>query len=1114
MNDNWVGWNQAFEEELNLVRGEKPAATASTEAGKPDSGGDERKNNLVGLAFSGGGIRSATFNLGVLEGLKDLDLLEKINYLSTVSGGGYIGAWFSANCKRHPGFEDPSSIWAESIKHLRRYSNYLAPQVGFFSADTWSMLMVWLRNALLMQVTVILAIACALIVPRILFPVFDRWQNAGDGRWLTILLLIVGVVGIAGNQLRVSRTTGAEGVAGKTRGFWILQSSKWPIGLALGGACLALAAAIGLNWDFAPFTYGLVRYWIAAPIAILLVLGGFLLLPVAAKLSKASDINYNQGWVQMAVVGPMMISGLLVAAVMWGYVQKDEALSKLDTYGALFKTAVTYWPFPLTVVFTSLLLLAYSSVRTVKTPFGALAVVLAPIASILVLHSLMCAIVLLFQYWASNGPEGIWSAFVWGPPAVVYAFSLAIVTLIGILGRQSTEGSREWWSRLGAWLGIYGAAWLVICVASVYGPYFVQMVFDWKYSLGTGWIGTTIAGLLAGNSDSTGGKGSTSKSTWAQVQEVVAKVAPFVFIAGLLVGVAALIHQIVSLNSDDIKEGTTYWYQMQDAGLGVIWSLMAVCAGLLLLFAARVDINEFSLNAFYRSRLVRCYMGATRLPAERNPQNFTNFDDADDILLAELPKNPPTQAAPEMAKTLRGPFHIINCALNLGGSSDLTVHTRHSASFTLTPLRCGSAYLSRATVDEPDEELGFGVTDVYGRAEGQPSLGQAISVSGAAASPNMGYHTSPVVAFLLTVFNVRLGWWFPKPVRKGTTSPTPWFSLRYLVMELFGLANDRSKFLAISDGGHFENLAAYELIRRGCKVIIIGDAECDPDFKFEGLGTLIRMCEVDFNAKIEIDVDSIGLEASDWSRTRCAVGTIKYGDSAITGSPKEGILIYLKASMTGHENTSILQYKSAHPTFPHESTGNQFYGEDQFESYRLLGKEVATTAFHPALFDLAAPKPEQPPTPSSPPNPLVKIAERMANIWSPILSQVPQFTQNTTKLMELWADLGKTDDLEFLDKQLAGHWPLESTPEYRQGFYVASRMLQLMENVYLELRLEETWNHADNKGWKELFIIWAESEIVKNAWNVTSETYGLRFRYFCERNLRLPAPKQARKAGA
>ena len=148
-------------------------------------------------------------------------------------------------------------------------------------------------------------------------------------------------------------------------------------------------------------------------------------------------------------------------------------------------------------------------------------------------------------------------------------------------------------------------------------------------------------------------------------------------------------------------------------------------------------------------------------------------------------------------------------------------------------------------------------TNAYGGTRGDPTLGQAISVSGAAASPNMGYHTSPVMAFLLTLFNVRLGWWFPNPGRRRHRHPSPRFSLRYLVAELFGGANDKSKFVMVSDGGHFENLAAYELVRRRCRVIIISDGECDPTLAFEGLGTLIRMCEVDFGYQITIDVNAI-----------------------------------------------------------------------------------------------------------------------------------------------------------------------------------------------------------------------------------------------------------------
>jgi len=175
-----------------------------------------------------------------------------------------------------------------------------------------------------------------------------------------------------------------------------------------------------------------------------------------------------------------------------------------------------------------------------------------------------------------------------------------------------------------------------------------------------------------------------------------------------------------------------------------------------------------------------------------------------------------------------------------------------------------------------------------------------MTISGAAASPNMGYHTSPVTAFLLTLFNVRLGWWFPNPsnyrqewdeqskeehggkkerVRWGLTQIFQHFSLGYLVAELFGTASDKSSFVNISDGGHFENLAAYELIRRQCKVVVISDAECDENYTFEGLGTLIRVCEVDFGCCIDIKVQELRPSADlGWSAKRWAAGSITYKD--------------------------------------------------------------------------------------------------------------------------------------------------------------------------------------------------------------------------------------------
>jgi hypothetical protein len=918
-------WSQAFADELTEVRKRRPGATGT-------------EDHLVGLAFSGGGIRSATFGLGVLESLRRCGLLTKVDFLSTVSGGGFIGAWLSANCKRHPGWLEPTADWTASIGHLRRHSNYLSPKVGFFSADTWSMATIWLRNTVLIQLTVILAFACVLLLPRPLFEGFQHWPVVGYWRWATILLFVLGAVGIAGNQMRLT-------AAGTVP---LLSAKKWRLGLAFGAVCVAAAWLYGEWIDFDPFRGGEVSYRAAAPIAALLVLAGFSLQPVAVRLIASvwpgddppQQINYTQNWVQAVVVIPMMAAGFLVAAILWGEstgVASGGELAAFDSYGQFFLNAWRYWPFPLSVVFASVWLLTFCAIHDRRDWRGLFAAFGAPFVAVPVLHALLCAVMLLLHGWAATPAEGAWRAFVWGPPLVALAFVSTMVVLIGIMGRQSTEGVREWWSRLGAWLGIYATAWMVVAVSAVYGPRWVQMAIDshpWtSLTAGGGWLGTVVAGLFAGKSESTGT--AETKSTLTKVKEVVAAVAPFLFIAGLLVGVAYTLHQVILINSgQDWASVGAVDHLRHSPFLRVSLAVWSACLAALLLMAARVDINEFSLNAFYRNRLVRCYLGATRFaPGERNPQNFTGFDDDDDIPLADLlePQAPPT-----------GPLHIVNCALNLGGSSDLALHTRHSAAFTLNPLHCGSAYKSRDQSGET-AQLGYIPTRVYGGRVGTPSLGQAISVSGAAASPNMGYHTSPVVAFMLTLFNVRLGWWFPNPGRTATGFPSPHFSLRYLFAELFGGAADQSRFVMISDGGHFENLAAYELVRRRCRVIIIADGECDPKLTFAGLGTLIRMCEVDFGTRITIDVSAIRTAGeSPWSTRRWAVGRIEYGATA-----PDGILIYLKASMTGHEDTAVLQYKSTHPTFPHESTGDQFYGEDQFESYRRLGREVALGAFGP-----------------------------------------------------------------------------------------------------------------------------------------------------------------------
>jgi hypothetical protein len=503
------------------------------------------------------------------------------------------------------------------------------------------------------------------------------------------------------------------------------------------------------------------------------------------------------------------------------------------------------------------------------------------------------------------------------------------------------------------------------------------------------------------------------------------------------------------------------------AALAGTLAVLVICG---VLFSWRFNINIFGLNQFYRNRLVRCYLGATRWkPGLRHPEVFTGFDDEDDLELTQLRFDPPLDGA-----HFRGPFPVVNCSLNLGGSADLTVHTRQSASFALTPLYAGA--------DRP--KVGFAPIAKKDGFADSVTLGQAVSVSGAAASPNMGYNTSPLVAVLLTMFNVRLAWWFPNPGKKKWNQDSPLLSLSYLGLEFLGLADENSNFVNISDGGHFENLGIYELVRRRTKVIIASDAECDPELAFGSLGNVIRICETDFGAKIDIDVSSIRKQADTGrSAAHSAVGRITYGNGSL------GYLIYLKASLTGDEEADIQQYRAGHPDFPHQSTGDQFFSEDQFESYRRLGQHIATVALRPG---------------ATQPN-MVALASKLFDVWAPAGFSSSVFVTHTETLDRLWERLRTSAELQNLLDELLEKPTSHPGSLTNQEMLACLELIQLMENVFLDLRLDDFWEHPDNRGWAILFTIWAKSSRFRAAWEQSRSNFGIRFEYFCEERLGLKA---------
>ncbi len=1028
------------------------------------SRGIPKTEPTVGMAISGGGIRSATFGLGVMEALKEQGVLKQLDYLSTVSGGGYIGSWLTANCLRNGGWAwtEKSRFWETSVRHLRRYSNYLSPQLGFFSADSWSIATIWIRNTMLIQITIFLALLTLFVVPQIGMDLFVKWPAEGALRVATFILFGLGVVGAAGNLLDLHRPES-----------WVLKSENWNASALIGGLPLGVAIYGFANWPRV--------WWLDISISATLLSGLFLLLPVAVKLyalgqrlngvkedRRADRIRYGQGLTQVLLVVPMLIAAYLIASVMsfqayWTFVG--------DGYSSIIAEALGHWWLPFSFAVLTFLMLSLCLLKKGSGWKSAWALGMSVVGASGVLYLLLCAIIFIARllYASASQGEADWHCQILLPALIIFAFSVGVVIMIGMIGNASTEGAREWWSRMGAWLAIYAFAWTALGAFSIYPPWAVVYlggVLSWG-GFG-GFLTTTLAGLWAGGSNSTGGEREKSN----KAMEVIAQLAPFAFIVGLLGGTTTILYFVESQFVAEI--GLNYWQYLRAISgvkIGELYLLPALLLSSLLLaigFASRVDLNEFSLNAFYRSRLARCYLGASRLDAgessaadaagsTRKPHPFTGFDDLDDLSLKAL----------TFQKGYQGPLHIVNCALNLGGAGDLAIQSRQAANFQFSPLHCGS--------NRRDVQL-VSTSEYGGEA---PTLAQVVSVSGAAASPNMGYHSSTPVAFLLTMFNVRLGWWFGNPSRQKKGDTSPWFSLRYLAVELLASATPDSAYLMISDGGHFENLAAYELIRRKVGVIICSDGEADGKYGFEGLGRLLRMCEVDFDAKVDIDLSSIRPDATTGkSRTHCAIGRISYRDGS------QGWLVYIKASWKANEAETVQQYRKANPAFPHECTGDQFYSEDQFESYRSLGREAGMEAF--GRYATAQALSEY-------------ISKDLKAILAPELITPNAFNGLAARLNELYARLGKEEALSPIAWQFTRGIQAPGLPIVDLNLaqhYFCMEALQLMEDAFDDLSLDDTFYHPDSRGWRMTFEQWVKSEALTKVWTGNRQNFGERFAKF------------------
>jgi hypothetical protein len=785
------------------------------------------------LCLSGGGIRSASFNLGLLQGLAHAGLLDRFDYLSTVSGGGYVGGWLTAwrtraraGCAPDPMASLAGSTVAatdppvDPLGQLRRNVRFLDPHVGIQSVDVWTLATIILRNLLLNWVVLVPLLAAAALLPR----------------------LYLGVLDLPTQKELVSKDTLAA---------W--YGRDWIVCLGL-FAIAALFAARELP-SLGNRRHGQKAFllWFLTPVVL-----GELVLSIHRFWAWRFEGGFTlRGAVLVGIAGMLLpwLGGGLLSARWW----RPWTWLAAAAAGGLGRAAI--WS-------TS--------------------------------HE--------FTEMARHHPQIFASADI---PLTLGLLFLQMTLFAGLASRDMTDDDREWWGRAAAWVLMVAVGWLFAGTLVIYAPILLLKTYT---ALGVS--ETTGHAWLATLTLVTSGAASRLGSSWTRVSTTSQSVERWLFVlaAPVLVLLLMLLLATVDLrllqyvhNLDLFRELTTHPIGGSlPEDLLVLGALLAVGAAV----SRLVSVNAFSLHGMYRKRLARTFLGTSRAPADRKANPFTGFDDDDDLRLHD------TAAAGR-------PLHVINATLNLVSETSLAMQERRSQSFTMSALHCGSC------------GVGYRPSDAYA---GAVSLSQCMTVSGAAVSPNMGAASKPALTFLLTLFNARLGAWVANP---GPAGDAIWRQSRLsygatpLLDELLGRTTDTSPHVYLSDGGHFENLGVYEMIRRRCRLIVVSDAGCDPDYQFDDLANAIRKARLDFGVDV-VFPDGLGITGEGRiRRSRFAVGRIHY--SAADPMAPDGVLLYVKAVLCGDEPVDVANYAAANPLFPHQPTSNQWFDEAQFESYRMLG---------------------------------------------------------------------------------------------------------------------------------------------------------------------------------
>jgi hypothetical protein len=879
------------------------------------------------LCLSGGGVRSATFNLGIIQGLARHGLLDKFDYLSTVSGGGFIGGWLSAWIRRdgmkkvcadlRNAPESPVKPDPGPVEHLRIYSNYLSPQPGLLSADTWTLVASVIRNLLLNWLVFVPVLIALLLLPRLWTAIVLRSTMIQDAWWISLgigsisglwALIYIGWHLPSANEYKLAPKTVCRYKGGQ--GNFIKRCLIWLVVSAAG------LAVFLWTWQ-QPGTPPLPWYFYSVFMA---VVSGLAWLTVFLKIiwemkKKRHEANYK----------PPSVRRMLEAT--------------------------------------------------------AILVVVVPVIAGFIAHSVILLALPIFQTYPL-----IYSVF--SVPLILLLLGVKTALIAGFVSRFSEDFDQEWWARAGAWILIVVIAWSTVHLLVLYGPLLLLTLSGPYWALKNGGLSAltwadwgrllaTISGIVSGAVTLFGGVSAKTPANSKEAQKagrgglllaVATQLLAPIFLGFLIILLSFGTNWIVGWASEIIRQALPTWSGpkfthplsawhialLKDTPFRLLFIISILIALLGCGLGLVISTNMFSLQYLWRNRIIRAYLGASH--SKRDPDDFTGFDSFDNLQMHELWPQPgsKTETCTKREDRPRADlpptrdskklFHILNMALNLTGGEKLQWQDRKAESFTVSPLHAGSYW------------LGYRRSRYYGGTHGI-TLGASIAISGAFVSPNMGFMmTSPVVRFLMAVFNVRFGWWLGNPGKHGNKTfelDSPYLSVLPFLNEAFGNIDNQSPYVYLSDGGHFENLGLYEMVLRRCRLIVVCDATTDPDYSFESLAMSIRQIRVDLGVPIDIPELAVGVPSQTLKSKYCAIGRIRYScvdkDRApaqtLEGEPEydddyDGVLIFIKPSLIGQEPRDIINYWQSRSGFPQETITDQWFSEAQFESYRALGSYI------------------------------------------------------------------------------------------------------------------------------------------------------------------------------